>query len=220
MENFVQILIYIHAGLGGLALLGGLVAMGTKKGGRWHRGGGSVFFWAMMLSALLATVIALLPGHWNPFLFAIGVFTLYLVLSGRLALRYKALAANANLQVDKFVSLAMILLGGGMIGYPVGQALGGGDWNIVLIIFGAIGLSLALRDMRYFKDLERLRENWLRLHLTKMVAGFIAATTAFFVVNEVLPGLWGWLTPTVAGTIFISYWRRKLQKRSAKVEAH
>lgn len=212
MESFIQVLIYIHAGLGGLALVGGLVALSTQKGGRWHRGGGSVFFWAMSVSALLATMIALLPGHWNPFLFAIGIFTLYLVVSGRLALRYKSMKTSADLQFDKLVSWAMIIIGVGMVGYPAIQILTVGNAGIVLAIFGAIGLSLALRDLRYFKNLERLRQNWLRLHLNKMIGGFIAATTAFFVVNEVLPGLWGWLAPTAVGTIFIAYWTRKVQK--------
>ena len=44
IEKLARILIYLHAGLGGLALLAGAIALIVKKGAYYHRLSGKVFF--------------------------------------------------------------------------------------------------------------------------------------------------------------------------------
>lgn len=39
----------IHIGAGSLALLGGVTALATVKGSRWHIRGGKVFVWTMIV---------------------------------------------------------------------------------------------------------------------------------------------------------------------------
>ena len=46
-----------------------------------------------------------------------------------------------------------------------------------------------------------------------MTGGYIAAFTAFVVVNQILPGVYGWLTPTALGTIYIMYWNKKIKNK-------
>jgi len=43
-----------------------------------------------------------------------------------------------------------------------------------------------------------------------MTGGYISAVTAFFVVNEILPGLWNWFIPTLIGSIYIAFWMKKV----------
>ena len=205
MEKIIQPLIFIHAALGGLALLAGSIALAVRKGGPLHRRAGKVFFGSMLISALLAVIISLLPDHESPFLLAIGIFTIYLIGTGLRATRFKRKEINARW--DKAAALLMADIGILMFVLPW---LLYDRFNIVLGVFGSLALLLAISDFRRFSKPETLRSNWLRMHLTKMTGGFIASVTAFIVVNQFIPGIFGWLTPTVVGTAFIVYQSRKL----------
>ena len=214
MENTAQILIYIHAATGGIALLGGTLALMTKKGGRIHRRSGLVFFYSMLLSALLALIVAILPGHLSPFLFSIGLFSSYFILSGYSSLRFKK--KHFNLIFDQMLAALLILTGMTMIVYAF---LLDSNLNAVLIVFGSMGVFFGTRDLRSFKDRKSLRKKWLQRHIGNMTGGYIAATTAFLVVNEVLPGLANWFLPTVLGSIYISYWINKVRGKRRKAES-
>ncbi len=215
LEQIAQILIIIHAATGGIALVAGVIALAAKKGRLVHRRAGFIFFCSMLFSVFLAVIIAVLPSHENPFLFAIGAFSAYLLLSGYGNLKYKN-ATTVTLS-DKIVSWGMIVAGVGMIFYSLAISPG---INYVLIVFGAIGVWLAIRDVRLYAKVERLRQQWLRQHLSRMAGGYIASVTAFLVVNELIPGLWAWFVPTILGSVFIAYWMRKVRKGKADVKTN
>jgi hypothetical protein len=44
-----------------------------------------------------------------------------------------------------------------------------------------------------------------------MIGGYIAAVTAFVVVNNMFPSFWGWFAPTLVGVPYILYWNRRLK---------
>lgn len=207
MEAIAQWLIFTHAAFGGIALVCGGIALSTKKGYKLHKKSGKLFYYAMLISAILALIISLLPNHFSPFLFCIGVFSAYLIISGYRSLRLKR--SNINLNADKFLAGLMILTGLAMVGYPI---LLEGEVNVVLFVFGIFGIVFGIRDLLMFRKPKSMRKNWLNRHLGNMTGGYIAAVTAFFVVNDILPGLFSWFTPTVIGSIYISYWIRKLNK--------
>jgi uncharacterized membrane protein HdeD (DUF308 family) len=207
LEPALQTLIIIHAALGGIALVSGAMALAVKKGHTTHRKAGKLFVWTMTTAAGVAIIIAVSPGHQNPFLFAIGVFSSYLALSGLRALRFKKHKPD---YLDRILSLIMLTISICMI---VGPVVYVSTINIVLSVFGIIGGSFAVRDLILFKQPEKLRKNWLVLHLGKTTGAYISAFTAFVVVNQFIPGLWGWLSPTVLGTAFIVYWSRKVSNK-------
>lgn len=209
LESILHFLIYLHAGLGGIALLAGLVALGVQKGSTPHKVSGKIYASTMLISALLSVGIALSPGHVNFFLASIGLFTSYFILSGYRSLRFQQ--QGVSLGTDRLISSTMLVVGVGMVGFSF--FLGGGI-NYVLLVFGAIGAVFALRDLRLYRQLERLQKSWLRLHLGKMCGGYIASVTAFLVVNELLPGLFAWFVPTVIGSVFIAYWMRRVRKQA------
>jgi len=97
----------------------------------------------------------------------------------------------------------------GIIGYGLYLVINGIAMGWVLIIFGTIGLLNAINDLRIMQDLKLLRKKYLRLHISKISGAYIAAFTAFFVTNNVLPSLLSWLLPSVFGVIFTTYWMRK-----------
>mgnify|MGYP001267118256 FL=1 len=213
MEKTIQILIYIHAAFGGIALLAGLVSIIAKKGKNIHRKSGLIFFYSMMLSGIIAMIVAVLPNHESPFLFAVGIFSLYFVLTGNRALNFKR--KNPDLKIDKLISIIMITTGVLMILLPIILTK---SINIVLVVYAIVGIIFSVSDLILFRNPERLRKGWLKLHLGKMLGGYISATTAFVVVNEFFPSFYGWFIPGIVGGFVIAYWMRKMNKKTVAIK--
>lgn len=209
MERTIQTLIYIHAAFGGIALLTGFISILAKKGKTVHKKSGIIFFYSMMSSGIIAMIVAVLPKHEGPFLFAVGVFSLYFVLTGKRALNFKR--KKTDLRIDKWISSLMLITGILMILLPI---LLTNSINIILVAFAIVGITLSIRDLIVFKNPARLRKSWLKLHLGKMLGGYISATTAFVVVNDFFPSVYGWFIPGILGGFIIAYWIRKVNKNT------
>jgi uncharacterized membrane protein len=209
IEKMIQILIYTHAFFGGIALLSGSVSIISKKGNKIHRKSGMIFYYSMLFSALTALIISVLPKHESPFLFSIGIFSSYFVLTGKRALNFKT--DNENLIIDKIISWAMLFTGLVMILY---NPIFNNKINIILTVFGLVGLIFSIRDLVLYKDIKKLKKGWLKLHLGKMIGGYISATTAFVVVNNFFPSFYGWFIPGIFGGTYITYWMMKLNKKT------
>ncbi len=207
MEKTIQILIYTHAVLGCFALLAGLISIIVKKGKNIHRKSGLIFFYSMMLSGIIALIVAILPNHENPFLFAVGIFSLYFVLTGNRALSFKR--KKLNLKIDRLISIIMLLTGFLMILLPIILTK---SINIILVVFATVGILFSSRDLILFKNPKQLKNKWLKLHLGKMMGGYISATTAFVVVNDFFPSFYGWFIPGIIGGFIIAYWMRITNK--------
>jgi hypothetical protein len=90
----------------------------------------------------------------------------------------------------------------------------GRSMGTVLIVFGGIGIWLSSIDLRIFraggvKGRERIAQ-----HLAMMLAGTIAALTAFSAnfLGRMLPdslGFIAWLWPTLLIAPIITYWSRR-----------
>ncbi len=208
MEKTIQILIYVHAAFGGIALLAGIISIIAKKGKTIHRKFGLIFFYSMILSGIMAMIVAVLPKHESPFLFAVGIFSLYFVLTGNRALKFKR--KNPDLKIDKLISIIMIITGFLMILLPI---IFTNSINIILVVFAIVGIIFSVKDLVLFKNPERLRRGWLKIHLGKMLGGYISATTAFVVVNQFFPSFYGWFIPGIIGGLIITYWSRKINKK-------
>ncbi len=202
----IGILIIFHAVLGGLALISGTISLFAKKGKKAHKKSGIVFYYSMTSCALSAMLISVLPNHINPFLFSIGIFSLYFVLTGKRALNFKN--ETTSLFLDKTIALIMALTGILMILLPI---LVTSNINIVLLVFGLMGIFFSTRDILLFSKPERLKKGWLKLHIGKTVGAYISATTAFVVVNELFPSFYGWFIPGIIGSTIIAYWLRKVR---------
>ena len=206
MESAINILIITHATFGGIALLTGLISIIAYKGKNLHKKSGKFFVYTMITSGLIAMFIAVLPNHECPFLFAIGIFSTYLALTGYRALRFKR--KSINLKLDIVLAWIMAVTGFLMIILPTVLTQ---RFNIVLGVFGILGISLAIQDLMLFRNSKRLRKGWLKMHIGKIMGGYISAVTAFIVVNQLIPGIYGWLIPSLIGSVFIAYWMRRVR---------
>lgn len=211
--QFHDFLLWSHILFGSLALAAGTLAMIVEKGGSLHRKAGRIFVAAM--TAVLTTAVALSLLDPNPFLFAIALFSSYLLFTGWRAAQHRS-AGTARL--DRLAATAMLLLGIGMIAVGLTATVTGDsdDRARILMVFGTIGLGFALVDLR--TSGQGGVEGALRIarHIGRMGGAYIAATTAVAVVNlEMLPELLRWLGPTLLISPLLAWFSaRRLQRRA------
>ncbi|MEN9609406.1 MAG: hypothetical protein RLZZ628_220 [Bacteroidota bacterium] len=203
-----KLLLYTHILAGSLGLLTGTFVMILKKGDATHRRIGSIFSYAMTLNAIVSLILAQM--HPNPFLFIVGIFSLYLILSGNRILKLKQIDENHQPNaLDWGLTYGMLIAGLAFVLLGSYQLWHNNLFGIVYWVFGSIGLGLVRQDFRFFKGQIEDKKYWLKTHLTKMMGGNVAAFTAFLVVNNtILPSVIAWLLPTFVGTLLIIKWRR------------
>lgn len=205
----ISILIIFHAALGGISLLAGLYAILTVKGSPRHILSGKIFFYSMTASVVFAVIVALIPGHTNYFLLVIGIFSLYLIITGKRIYSLKNYEIKKAKRSDLVISYSMMIIGIFMIIRGVYLVFTSNNMGFVMMLFGLIGLRLAYSDIRFYRNWFTDYNELVRIHISKMVGGYIAAWTAFLVVNKFLPGILPWIIPTVLGTAYIIVQRKK-----------
>jgi len=82
MEQLFTPLLILHILGGSAGLITGTIAALVKKGSKPHLLSGKIFFWGMFIASFSALILSWVPGHESLFLFAVGGFTLYMIVSG------------------------------------------------------------------------------------------------------------------------------------------
>lgn len=214
MPIIFKFFLFLHIVAGSIGLLTGLFNVVRIKGDRQHVLVGKVFFYAMLIAAVSALVLSII--HPNYFLFMVGVFTAYMVGTGRRYLYLKMLSSNEPpRQFDRVISYAMLVAAVLFIGIGAYNLIKSNLFGLVFVTFGVLGLRFVRQDFKNYKGESPNRNYWLLAHLQRMTGGFIAALTAFLVVNikylpVKIPGVLFWLLPTIIFTPFIIGWSKKL----------
>lgn len=203
MEFLRNAFLIIHIGSGTLALLMGLGAMLSKKGGSLHKKSGLIFFYAMLGVSFSAFYLSIVGG--SLFLFHIGIFSLYMNYAGFRAIKNKSLKPSIPdwiaLIIATVNALFMVL-----------------SFQIVVTSLGAINLFLVVGDIVVFSKVLRgvklPKLQWLARHIAMMIGAYIATLTAFIVVNvdDFHPAWLPWLLPSIVGSPLIAFWIRKHTK--------
>lgn len=213
MDILFNIFLTLHIIGGAAGLLTGTINLVRKKGGKDHRLIGKVFVYSMLTVGFSSLVLSVL--HPSYFLFIVGVFTIYLVGTGH---RYLSLKMLGNGQrpaiMDWSMTIGMLLLGFLFIGFGISHLFAQNMFGIVLIVFSVFGLRFVKTDFDNYRGKFKAKNYWLLAHLQRMTAGYIAATTAFLVVNAdyspvPIPPVIVWLLPTLILTPLITIWTRK-----------
>jgi len=195
-----------HVVCGGTSLITGLLLLLLPKGDNKHIWMGNIYFIAMLTASLVALPMSCL--HPNFFLFIVGVFTIYLLVSGKRYLKKKK-PEDVKL-FDWVLTGTMFVFGILFIGFGMYNLLKGNYFGIVLLVFGSIGILSAYQDNVNFKDKSSVQNFWLTTHLQRMTGSYIASATAFLVVNnKILPGIIAWLLPTIILAPFIIKWTKE-----------
>ena len=201
-----KILLTIHITGGAIGLLAGSYNMVTKKGTKRHQQVGLLFFYSLLIASLVALPMSFF--HSNYFLFIVGVFTAYLLMTGKRYLSKKSIEDVAK--ADWLLCLLMFLFGSGFIVWGIYLLIYGNGFGTVLLVFGSISMLLIWQDYRNFNGRSSIKNYWLTSHIQRMIAAYIASITAFIVVNNtILPGVVAWLLPTAALVPVLIKWSRK-----------
>jgi uncharacterized membrane protein len=203
-ELFLRATLIVHIAGGTAALISGLVAMLTQKGGRAHRRAGVVYFAGM--SAVFVSAVVLSLARNNIFLLLVGFFSYYLTVRGYRILYLKNLPTGQKpTVVDWLITgvaglFILTLVGWGVTLLTVGERMG-----IVALVFGGIGASFVRKDIVQFFRPPQEKMHWWFGHISSMGGSYISAVTAFIVVNIRLAEFqWVlWIVPSIVGTILI-----------------
>lgn len=211
--DLANILIIVHASLGGIGLTAGLISMASKKGRRLHKTAGKVFVYAMLASAMISIPVCFMPGHENMFLFAIAIFTIYLVLSGQRALLYKLNhLKNIKTWKDWLISSVMCVFGLALITEGAFKLLYPNGPTILFFFFGALSVFLSFQDFRFFSQKDKPATEFIARHIGQMSGAFTASFTAFLTAGLDLSHWLVWVLPTVFITFWIIFWTKKYTK--------
>lgn len=208
-----QTILFLHILAGVAALAAAGVAVGSAKGGGLHRRSGTIYTLAMLCVGLSALVLAVI--HPDAFLFAVGVFSLYLVFTGW---RAAVVRDGRPRPLDHAGGAVMTLAGLGMLGWGAqGLLAGSGAQPVILLAFGSIGLTMALVDWRDWARGPVNGKARIARHLGRMLGGTIATITAAGVVNlGFLPDLLVWLGPTALITPVIFWWTARVTRGAVR----
>jgi uncharacterized membrane protein len=212
---WMRALLGVHITAGFSAFVLAPVALITAKGGKLHRRWGMVYLWAMGVVAATALPMAL----YRPVLFLalVAVFSFYACFSAWRVLALKDLTKGGSAKpIDWAAAGITFTTSASMAGFAIFKPALVQHMGIVAVVFGVIGMSLALGQMRSFVWKPTEKMFWWYSHLGNMIASYIAAWSAFSVttLSVLLGNSWYvWLWPTMIGVPAIalttSYYRRK-----------
>jgi uncharacterized membrane protein len=213
-EKVISAFLVIHIIGGATSLLSGLVAMLTQKGGKAHRLAGKIYFGGMTAVFIGAVVVAI--AHRNDFLLMVGFFSYYMTVRG-----YRILSLKKLNKGQKFAPLDWIIISVSaififtLITWGVWAWMQGSGMGIVGLVFGLIGLTFLVNDIKSYVNPPTEKMHWWYTHISSMGGSYIAATTAFVVVNIQLPQFqWVlWIIPSIIGGTLIGKTIRKYKKQ-------
>lgn len=206
--SLFSVLLTLHVAGGTSALVIGTIILCIKKGDKRHRLLGKLYFFTMITAALVSLPMAYL--HPNYFLFIVGVFSSYMLVSGWRYLKIKSVEHVTTL--DWIHTITMLLFAIGFIGFGLYNIVTGFNFGLVFLVFGAIGLLFVKGDFTNFKGNSKTKNVWLTAHFQRMMGSYIASVTAFLVVNNsYIPGIIAWLLPTLIIVPIIVFWTKKYE---------
>jgi fluoride ion exporter CrcB/FEX len=212
-------LLYLHAFAGTLALVIAPLAMLASKGSDAHRRWGKVFFYAMSVVVVTAIIAGIVRP--NILMALVALFSFHMLASGYRALYLKKLHEGQRMQRWDYIlqgSAAVIngaLFLWGLINLTMGRR---DSASIIFFVFGSVGLFMVWRNVHQFFKRSVDKREWLYMHMTGFLGGYIATVSAFSAVNlhMIQPTWLQWLWPTIIGSPLIAYWISYYRKGFAK----
>lgn len=219
MVKLMTYVLILHAFVGGVALITGLISIVSKKGGQLHKKIGRVYFWAM--TGVFVTGILIAGYQFDRFLFLIAFLSYYCVFSGVRALKLKQLHRGQQPRwydfaagiINATANLAFIAFGIYFISLSGISSAGG----LLSLGFGFGGLVLSYTNLKPFVQRPTKTIHWYLSHIGNMMGGYIATLTAFFSVMvsryEFMNPFLAFALPSLIGVPLLIYWNKKIEKQ-------
>jgi uncharacterized membrane protein len=189
-----------HVLFGSAALLLGIVAIVSSKGGSLHRRAGRWFLYCMSI-VLVTAVIGLLIFDFRAFLAVVTLLSFYDAFSGYRALQLRGARPRLPDQIISVLGLispAIFVLLMRRLHQP---------WAPVLTysILGGLLVMSSYDAARNFLPQRWLQRSWMQEHLVKMISAYVAISSAF--AGTVFPSFMPWsaIVPTSVGYILMIF---------------
>jgi hypothetical protein len=221
----VDVIRWVHIAAGSIALAAFWMPLVARKGGRAHRRSGWVYACGMGATALAAWMLCadrLLDAQRENdgpalFLAFVGLLSANGAATGIRVLRRRFAEKASPWDVG---SSAVLLV----------AALALGGWGLrqhstLELVFSALGVVLAVRQLRYWLHGRQTKVGWWTTHLGNMLVACIGTVTAFLVVNVPRFGLERyslvfWIGPGVLGGAAIAFWTRYYRRKFETLVSH
>ncbi len=180
-----SLLLFLHICGAIIGLLSGTAALIFRKGFRWHRAAGNVFFVSMLIMSASGAGIAafIKPNMGNVFG---GVVTFYLVATGWLTVMRKE--GETGLIEYGLLLLALSTSSGGLLfGWEAAHSATGlkeGYPPAPYLVFGGLSMWAAALDVRMLVRRGLTGAPRIRRHLWRMCVAFLIAAFSFFLGKQ------------------------------------
>ncbi|MDB5703962.1 MAG: hypothetical protein JWN66_1078 [Sphingomonas bacterium] len=179
-----SLILILHIGAGGIAIVSGMAALAFRKGGRGHRIAGNLFFVSMLImSAIGASVAAFLPSRISVIA---GALTFYLVATSWVTVRHKP-GDTGRFEMAAFLFASGIAAAGLAIGVqtvasPTGRLDGLPPQPV--LVFAAVAALAAVSDLRMIRRPGIFGAQRIARHLWRMCAALLIAAFSFFLGQQ------------------------------------
>jgi uncharacterized membrane protein len=205
----------LHAVAGIVLLLSGLIQIILPKGGMRHAMTGLTYLCAWLVVLVSSFFIA------DAIIISFGIFGFYMALTGW---RFANRRRTTHKLIDKIIvylgaasAVATLVMGMRLISQ-------GHTFGWVGIVLGSIFCILTFRDLKDYvikfrtKKSDGGKSDWYFEHFRRMYISYIAATTAFIVIQDLLHNTYmNWLIPVVIGFFLMviskKFFRKKLTEQ-------
>ena len=217
MDTFFKVFLIIHIIGGTIGLLAGTYIVMAKKGDKIHKRIGKLFALSMLGAGFSSLILATM--HSNNFLFAVGIFTIYMTGTAWRYLYLKKIAEGQKPKTIDWILMAFMVIGSiWFVKMGVESLMDKEYFGAIIILFALRGFSFAFQDYKTYKGQIKDKNYWLLFHLQRMIGAYIASLTAFAVVNfadrlSFIP----WLLPAIIFVPLIIKWTRQYRVKTVNV---
>lgn len=219
MEILVNNILYLHILVGTVSLITGLIAIFSKKGKKWHKQAGKIYFYGM--TGVFITGVIVAGFKFNRFLFLIAFLSYYSVFAGVRVLKLKQLHKQQRPKwFDWFAGILNAVANIFFIGLGIFYSIKNGFFSggaLLSIGFGIGGLLISYTNLKPFVVRPEKAHHWYLSHNGNMMGGYIATFTAFLstIVTrfDVMNPYVAFALPSILGIPLLLFWQNKIEKK-------
>src|ERR1043166_5837329 len=177
MSSLYCIIKLIHICAGAFALVSGLIAMLTVKGGKVHRLNGKIYFWSMAIVFVTSVYMSIVKT--TLFFTLIAFFSFQAAFNGYRILYLKELPQGQKPGMIDHIALVIGAIAAvSMLVLAVLAFSGNRQMAIILGVFGAFYTLGVWNEWRKFQRPPQEKMFWYYKHIGQMGGAYIATTTA------------------------------------------
>ena len=202
----------LHAVAGIVVAIAGLMQILLPKGGMRHAMTGLTYLCAWLVTVVTSAFIG------SPIIISFGIFGFYMALTGW---RFASRRRTTHKTADKIIVIFGLFSAMATLVMGIHLLIIHNGFGYVGLIFGIIFSLLTILDLKNYvlknksKKSDGGKSDWYFEHIRRMYISYIAAMTAFAVIQDLFHNTYmNWLLPTVIGFFLIrfsiAFFRKKL----------